>query len=340
MIAYAKHLVTEEDIEAVNKVLRSDRLAQGPICAEFEEAMAKQVGTKYAVACSNGTTALQMMYQSVGVTNNTTVYCPAMSYVATANAAKWLGADVVFYGTELRDFAEVDGISPRSPKLVVRMHYGGLKSRVVTNLPMVDDACHTMTHDSQAIASAFSFHPTKFITTGEGGMVVTNDKKMADDCKAIRDNGRVKVEGSPYAQTLMLGSNYRLSEIGAALGLSQLKRLPDIMAKRKAIAKRYSELLADLPQVELPDIVDNQLHLYAIQCDRRDELRTYLANHGIEAQINYIPIYRHPYWAEMGYNPIPSAERWANSCLSLPIHPSISEQDQDQVVRAIHDFYA
>ena len=161
----------------------------------------------------------------------------------------------------------------------------------------------------------------------------------------------------------MLGSNFRLSEIGAALGLSQLKRLPEIMAKRKHIAELYNELLKPLsvpttveipeditipegllmssvpPEITLPNTTDNQLHLYAILCDRRDELQKHLADNGIEAQINYVPIYHHPYWKAMGYNPIPSAEAWSERCLSLPIHPGVSNEDVKLVCEKIKEFY-
>lgn len=360
-INYARHHITKEDIKAVEKALKSDRLAQGPLAKEFEEAIAKHAGTLYAVSCSNGTTALQMMYQAVGVGPDTTVYCPAISYVATANAAKMLGAKVIFYGSEIMEIE--DTLSAPAPKLVVRMHYGGKQSNLHTNLPMVDDSCHSMTHDPSALASAFSFHPTKFITTGEGGMVVTNDEDIYKKCLAIRDNGRQRIEGYTYPTTTMLGSNFRLSEIGAALGLSQLKRLPEIMEKRKHIAELYNELLKPLSEPEvieiprditppdelymsgipgkvtLPDTTDNQLHLYAILCDNRDRLQQYLADGGVEAQINYVPIYRHPYWAKLGYNPIPSAEEWSERCLSLPIHPGVSDNDVKYICKLIKDFY-
>jgi len=335
MIRYARHHITKDDEKAVISALRSDRLAQGPLAKEFEEQIAKLVGTKYAVSCSNGTTALQMMYQAVGVGPDTIVYCPAMSYVATANAAKSLGANVVFYGSELLELN--DTLSHTMPKLVVRMHYGGKQSNLVTNLPIVDDSCHSMTHDPSALASAFSFHPTKFITTGEGGMVVTNDEEIYKKCLAIRDNGRQRIEGYAYPTSTMLGSNFRLSEIGAALGLSQLKRLPAIMAKRRHIAELYNKLLPE--NVVKPDTTDNQLHLYAILCDRRDDLQKYLADNGVEAQINYFPIYRHPYWAKQGYNPIPSAEEWSERCLSLPIHPGVSDKDVKYVCQLIKRFY-
>ena len=342
MIPYAKHDVTMEDMSAVMDVLESDHLTQGPKVAEFEEAFAEKCGTKYAVAVSSGTAALHLAYLAAGVKRGKVFVTSPISFVATANAALYCGADVFFSDVEphtgLMEY--VDGPA----HFVATVALGGcaVHTTMPENAIVIDDLCHgKMELSSEAVAGCFSLHPAKHIAAGEGGVVVTNDQYLADDVRELRDHGRSRVT----KVMTFLGYNYRLSDIAAALALSQLKRLDWNIAKRRELAARYDEAFTDIETV--PHSEHSARHLYQIlvggeqwgQPRHNRSVQRALAHRGVGTQVHYEPIIPlQPYYQErFGYKPgdFPQAESYAARTLSLPLYPTLTETEQDYVIEQV-----
>ncbi len=371
-IPYGRQDVREEDIAAVVEVLRSDWLTTGPAVPAFEKALAKTVGATDAVAVSSGTAALHAAYASLGIGPGDEVIVPAMTFAATSNAALYLGARPVFADVDpdtlLVDPEDVQRKITARTRVIVAVDYAGQPCdydalRHVARshgLPLVADACHALGASfrgqpvgSLADLTAFSFHPVKTITTGEGGMVTTNDPDRARWIRSFRNHGittdhRERSEsGTVSYDMVVLGYNYRLTDFQAALGMSQLTRLDEILAGRCALVALYDRKLAGIPHVRslrrLPER-SHANHLYVVRLDTealalsREQVLSRLRGAGVGANVHYRPPYLHPYYRDRfatseGLCPI--AEEAARQIVTLPLFPQMAESDVDHVLEAL-----
>jgi UDP-4-amino-4,6-dideoxy-N-acetyl-beta-L-altrosamine transaminase len=374
-IPYGRQSITNDDVQAVVDVLRSERLTQGPAVERFERDFADAVGAPYAVAFSSGTSALHGAAFAAGVSAGDELLTSAITFAASANCGAYLGATPVFADIE-RDTWNVSArtlsaaLTERT-RAVVPVHFTGLplpmaeiREAVGPDVPIIEDAAHAVgarTADEKVGAclhsdmAVFSFHPVKGITTGEGGMVTTRDEALRDRLAAFRTHGIVRgadpEEGAWFQEQRALGFNYRLTDMQAALGSSQLRRLDDFVACRNAVADRYREGLADAGALELPPAApDGALHahhLFVVRCRdgaaARRALYDRLHAAQVLVQVHYVPVYRHPYYRERyGYAPglCPEAERYYAGCLSLPCFPDLTETDQARVIDAVKEALA
>jgi perosamine synthetase len=367
VLPYGRQWVDEDDIAAVVDVLRSDWLTTGPRVAEFERAVAEFVGTRAAVAVSNGTAALHAAMYALGVGPGDEVLVPALTFAASANCVVYQGATPVFVDVEpetlLIDPVKADAqITPRT-RAIIAVDFAGqpcdydalhaLASR--HNLPVVADACHALGGSdrgrlvgSLATLSTFSFHPVKPIATGEGGMVTTDDPELARRLRLFRNHGittdhrQREQTGSWFYEMVDLGYNYRLSDLQCALGLSQLRKLPAWVKRRQAIARRYDAAFATLPAVQPLAVrpeVRHAYHLYVVRVGGdRGRVYSQLRAEGIGVNVHYVPVHLHPFYRRrFGTGPglCPVAEAAYESLLSLPIFPRMSDADVDDVIRSV-----
>lgn len=377
MIPYGKQDINEQDINSVVEVLQSDYLTQGPKIAEFETAFAKYVESNYAIAVSSGTAALHLCTLALGVDSNTTVITTPITFCASANCVRYCGGTVLFADiddqTGLIDLDSVDRLAERyEVNGLIVVDYAGLpvdmtKARRIADkhgMWLIEDACHApgggfydnnnnyqkCGNCSFADLSIFSFHPVKHIACGEGGMVTTNNEQLRDKIVKLRTHGITKnphemneFHGGWYHEMQVLGFNYRISDIQASLGLSQLNRAKEGLKKRKEIAQIYDEAFDRLgiSYIKSSDKYHHAYHLYVIKSAYRKELYNFLINHDIGCQVHYIPVYKHPYYKIQGkINEIdfPNTERFYEECLSIPIYPSLTEKDQQYVIDKIQKF--
>ncbi|WP_332773091.1 UDP-4-amino-4,6-dideoxy-N-acetyl-beta-L-altrosamine transaminase [Phenylobacterium sp.] len=377
MLPYGRQTIEDDDIAAVAQALRGDFLTTGPTVDAFEAAFREVVGAKHAVACANGTAALHLAMLALDVQPGEVVIAPSITFLATANCARYVGAEVVFADVDPETglmtadtLAEaLTRVGDRKLRAVLPVHLRG----DTADLPglealareagavLVEDAPHalgsTLTfgnsvervgdcrHSSMA---TFSFHPVKTIATGEGGMVTTNDPRLAERLRRLRSHGMVRPEGGDpwWYEMPEPGFNYRLPDILCALGISQLAKLPRFAARRRLLAARYAEALAPLvPLVRLatrPDWSDPVLHLMVALIDfeaagkTRREVVEALKARGVGTQVHYIPVHTQPYYCERyGELDLPGAQAWYERCLSLPLYPGMADEDVDQVVAAL-----
>lgn len=380
MIPYGKQNISEDDIEAVVEVLRSDFITQGPILPRFEKAIAGHVGASHCVAVNSATSALHVSLLSLGVGPGDLVWTSPITFVATSNAALYCGAEVDFVDICPNSFnmdmkalaaklerAEAEG---RLPKVVVPVHLTGRSAdmkaldalRKTYGFKVVEDASHAIgaTYGSQPVGGCaysdlcvFSFHPVKIITTGEGGTITTNDPALARKLAALRSHGITRDpdemecnDGPWYYEQQSLGFNYRMTEIQAALGLSQMSRLNTFVARRRELAKRYDRLLAEsdfeLPQLDTDDS-SSSWHLYVIRLPEgsgtlaRRHLFEKLRSDGIGVNVHYIPVTRQPYYRKLGFDPdrFPVAENYYERVISIPLYYDMTESQQDTVVKCL-----
>ena len=367
-IPYSCQSIDEKDVKAIVEVLRSGWLTQGPKINEFERALAKYVGSRYAVSFSSGTAALQAAYFAAGIKKGDEVITSPLTFVATANAVLWQGARVVFADIDSKtgniDPREVERKISKKTKAIVPVDYAGLPAKLGElkkvarrhKLLLIEDAAHALgaTYKGRKIGSIadmtiFSFHPVKSITTGEGGAITTNRKDLYERLLVFRNHGITKDKnkfkrknpGDWYYEMHELGLNYRLTDIQAALGLSQLKKLPRFLWARRLIAKRYQRKLARIHGLILPKepkSFRSSWHLYPIRLKtgrsvNRAEVFKKLHKVGIGVQVHYIPVYWHPYYKKLGYKKglCPKAEEFYKTELSLPLFPALSKNQQDYV---------
>jgi dTDP-4-amino-4,6-dideoxygalactose transaminase len=344
-LRYSEPSITEDDISEVCKILRSKDITQGKAVPAFEEALAEYVGSKFAVAVSSGTAALHLAIELVAPHDQPVITSP-ISFVATANA-------IIIAGHE-PDFRDIDPATGNMEsayhgggKTVVPVHYAGraMDLRMLGGA-CIEDACHAlgaMEYDGEkrvgactnTEAAVFSFHALKPITTGEGGAVTTNNEGLAKELRALRSHGRSE-DGKCYT----LGYNYRMTDIQAALGLSQLRRVEHMRLKRYEIAHRYD---IALDQFHInggpPWQYNGSWHLYPVRIKngRRDEVKAKLNASGIGATIHYPSIPSLPYYRALGFDPkdFPEAESFAAETLSLPLHAGMTHNDVDRVVKAL-----
>ena len=367
-IPYSRQSIDEDDIQAVLATLKSDWLTTGPVVPAFEQALAAYTGARYAVAFNSGTAALHAAYFAAGVGPGDEVITTPISFVATANAALFLGANVVFADIDPEtvniDPGEIVRSLSQRTKVIAPVDFAGHPADLDEIMAIaqdagavvVEDACHALGArykgrpvGSIAHMTVFSFHPVKAITTGEGGAVCTNDPGFYEKLLLFRNHGIVRDrsrmtrdEGPWYYEMQALGPNYRLSDIHASLGLSQLAKLDRHIAQRRAIAHRYDTLLRgrDLVLPPRKPWVDHAWHLYTVQLPNarfRRWVVEALHEAGIGVQVHYLPIYRHPYYRSHGYADcfLPHAERYYSRCLSLPLYPGLSADDVDRVVAVL-----
>lgn len=380
MIPYGRQDINQADIDAVVNILRSDFLTQGPVVPAFENAVAMHCGVRHAVAVNSATSALHIACLALGVGNGDLVWTSPITFVASANCARYCGADVDFVDIDpltynmsvecLRAKLEAAQKIGKLPKVVIPVHLCGQSCDMAAihalgqqyGFKIIEDASHSIggTYRGEPVGNCrfsditvFSFHPVKIITTGEGGMAVTNDDKLASHMARLRTHGITRdpaemthaPDGPWYYQQLELGLNYRLTDIHAALGLSQMKRLEEFVETRNQIANRYTKVLAHLPvtvQLQPPDVY-SAFHLYVIRLHLPKTKKTHrevfeaLRATGIGVNLHYIPVYRQPYYARMGFNPshFPESERYYAEAISIPMYSGLSENLNQIVMTAI-----
>jgi UDP-4-amino-4,6-dideoxy-N-acetyl-beta-L-altrosamine transaminase len=380
MIPYGRHDIDQSDIDAVVETLRSDFITQGRKVPEFEQAVAAYCGARYAIAVNSATSALHVACLALGVGEGDVVWTSPITFVASANCALYCGAEVDFCDIDPRTYnLGVDALaaklakaseSGRLPKVVIPVHLGGQSCEMERihalgrryGFRIVEDASHAIggRYKGEPVGNCrysdiavLSFHPVKIITTGEGGMALTNDGALARKMDLIRSHGITRdaqemthvPDGPWYYQQIELGFNYRMTDIQASLGLSQMRRLDAFLARRHAIARRYEELLSDLPVLtpwQHPDTYSG-LHLYVIRVRPGAAKRNHRAvfesmrEHGIGVALHYIPVHTQPYYQRKGFAPgdFPEAERYYGEAISLPMYPGLANSDQDRVVAAL-----
>jgi len=372
ILPYGRQWIDKSDIQAVVRVLRSDWLTTGPMVETFEKVIAEFVGAKYAVALSSGTAALHAAMYAAGICKGDQVLVPPMTFVATANAVVFQGGTPSFVDVEsetlLADSSKIVEKICYNTKAIAVVDYAGQPCDydslrdIAKNkrLILIEDACHSLGAKykgekvgSLADLTIFSFHPVKHITTGEGGMVVTDNAEFAEKMRRFRNHGiatdyRQRAEkGTWFYEMLDLGYNYRLTDIQCALGVSQLQKLPRWIMRRREIAKRYDDAFAGNPYVKPLETRSNAFHayhLYVIQLIleklkvSKNEVFTFLRNAGIGVNVHYIPVHLHPFYRQtfgtsMGLCPV--AEAAYERILSLPIFPGMTDEDVSKVIGAI-----
>lgn len=380
MIPYGKQNISEEDIQAVVQVLRSDFLTQGPVVPAFEQAVASYCGAKHAVAVNSATSALHIACLSLDVGPGDLVWTSPITFVASANCARYCGANVDFVDIDPRTFnmsvvalAEKLAVAKakgRLPKVVIPVHMCGQSCEMADiyqlsleyGFRIIEDASHAIggAYRGEKIGcghfsdiTIFSFHPVKIITTGEGGMAVTNHEDLVKKMARLRSHGITRLptemvgpaEGSWCYQQLELGFNYRMTEIQAALGLSQMSRLDEFVSERHQLANRYDDLLQNCPLVTPWQHGDtySSRHLYIVRLGSpgrdvsRREVFERMRAEGIGVNVHYIPVYRQPYYQAMGFSAadFPQAEEYYARAITLPLYPTLTEVQQQKIVRTL-----
>lgn len=377
MIPYGHQTIDEQDIRAVASVLRGDYITTGPVVEAFEQKVADYVGANYAVAVANGTAALHIACLAAGIGPGDEVITSPITFAASANCAWYVGARPVFADIDPLTYniapQEIEKkITPRT-KAVIPVHFAGQPCDLDAidaiakkhGLLVIEDGAHALgaSYHGTRIGSfsqmtIFSFHPVKPITTGEGGMVVTNDERLYQRLKLFRNHGitreqelmedgwQEQKEGW-YYQQLELGYNYRMTDFQAALGVSQMKKLDAFLARREEIAARYNQAFASNTQIEIPHLqkdVKSGWHLYVIRIREKDRTEVYrgLKEAGIGVNVHYIPVYHHPYYQKHGYEKTccPQAEALYGQMLSLPIYPGLTNEQQDYVIKTLLEVLA
>jgi UDP-4-amino-4,6-dideoxy-N-acetyl-beta-L-altrosamine transaminase len=382
MIPYGRQDITQEDVDAVVATLRSDFLTQGPAVPRFERAVAGRVGARFACAMNSATSALHVACLALDLGPGDLLWTVPNTFVASANCARYCGADVDFVDIDaatwnlsvpkLRDQLVQARAQGRLPKIVVPVHFGGQPTEQAAiwelaqefGFKVIEDASHSIgaRRGSEPAGSCrwshltiFSFHPVKIITSGEGGMLLTNDGALAERAALLRSHGITREAakfvgpdraeaGGWYYEQVALGFNYRMTDIHAALGASQLARLDGYVARRNALARRYDALLANLPvrPQKIADDTQSAFHLYVVRVAASagkphrqvfDQLRA----RGIGANLHYTPVHLQPYYRDLGFAPgrFPESEAYAREAITLPLYPTMTEAQQDEVVATL-----
>lgn len=378
-IPYGRQDISDEDINEVIKVLRSDWLTQGPSIELFEKGLADYTGAKFSSVACNATAALHLACLAFGISKGDLVWTSPISFVASSNCALYCGATVDFVDIDPRTFnmcpdsleekLKLAASRNELPKLIIPVHIAGQSCdmRRISELAkrydikVLEDASHAVggSYLDQKIgscqysdATVFSFHPVKIITTAEGGVVLSNDKDLIHKVNLYRTHGITKdkmdfvnnSKGDWYYEQQVLGFNYRLSDIHATLGLSQLKRLNEIISKRNEIAVKYNNAFLDVDKIQTPYIIENttsSFHLYIINIPEQDKERVFsgLRKKNIGVNLHYYPIHMHPYYKKLGFKEglFPEAEKYWKKAISIPIFPTISTEDLNYSIASVKE---
>jgi len=373
MIPYGRQDISQTDIDAVVEVLRSDWITQGPTIPCFEQAVANYCGSKYALAVCNATAALHLACRAVELGSGDKLWTSPNTFVASANCGLYCGAEVDFVDidpktynisidalrTKLEHAEKVGGL----PKVLIPVHFAGQSSEMAAiaelakqyGFYVIEDAAHAIGGEykgkkigscSYSDMTVFSFHPVKIITTGEGGMVLTNNQALFEKVSLLRTHGITRdpdkmseqSQGAWYYQQITLGYNYRMTDIQAALGLSQMQRLDTFISQRHELAQAYNESLQDLP-LQLPWQHPDSYsawHLYVIRLNKQKRRQVFdsLRQAGIGVNVHYIPVHTQPYYQEMGFKlgDFPKAEKYYHEAISLPIYPLLTKLQQQKII--------
>jgi UDP-4-amino-4,6-dideoxy-N-acetyl-beta-L-altrosamine transaminase len=375
IIPYGRQDISQADIDAVVAVLRSDWLTQGPVVPQFERSLANYCGGKYAVAVSSATSALHLACLALGVGPGDIGWTVPNTFVASANCLRYCGANVDFVDIEPYslniDLVALEGRlraarrESKLPKVLIPVHFAGRSCdmKAIRTLAdeygfhIIEDASHAVGagYAGQRVGNCaysdltvFSFHPVKIMTTGEGGMITGNDAEVLDRIARLRSHGITREptemtaasEGGWYYEQLELGHNYRMTDIQAALGISQLGRLDEFLKKRRFLAARYASLLDGLPLRRPEPSDESAWHLYVISlhdAERRRNIFDGMRNKGIMVNVHYMPIHLQPYYRQLGFaaGMFPEAESYYAGAITLPLHALLREEEQDFVVETL-----
>lgn len=379
-LQYGRQYIDDEDIRSVIQALKSDFLTTGPLVEEFESKFADYVGAKYAVAVSNGTAALHIACLAAGLQKGDEGITTPITFAASSNCMLYCGAKPVFCDINLDDYNidenKIKSYINEKTKVILPVDFTGqccnigkiMEIAKENNLIVIQDASHSLGSkylDKQigsiADMTTFSLHPVKTITSGEGGVVTTNSLALYEKLKLYKTHGITKSKGNLrnkehpewYYEQIYLGYNYRITDLQSALGISQLNKIEKFITKRKLLVNTYNELLKDIDGIILQkeeDYSDTSRHLYIIRLDlnkfkaTRDDIYNALIAENIGVNIHYIPVYKHPYYKEIGYEDIicENAETFYNSSITLPLHVNMNESDINDVVNALNsvlDYY-
>ena len=365
MIPYGKQTIEQDDIQAVVDVLKSDFLTTGPKIAEFEQTVADYVGAKYAVAISNGTSALHAACFAAGIEPGDEVITTPLTFAASANCVLYCGGTPVFADVDPKTYnidpEDIQRKITDRTKAIIAVHLAGQPCDMDAihsiarehGLIVIEDGAHALGSvykgkkvGSMSDMTTFSFHPVKPITTGEGGMIVTDNEDFYKKMILFRSHGitrddsmMTRNDGPWFYQQFDLGYNYRITDIQCALGCSQMKKLDRFLARRKEIVARYNEAFADCDNIITPyqlSDTESGWHLYIVQvkkCDRRQVFEN-MREKGIGVNVHYIPVYMHPYYQEQGYENVhcANAEEIYSHIISLPLYPGLTSEQQDYVI--------
>lgn len=380
-IPYGRQDISEEDIAAVVVALKSDFLTQGPYIPEFEQAIADYVGAEHAIAVNSATSALHIACLALGLKKGDWLWTSPNTFVASANCALYCNANVSFVDIDPQTYnMSVDALKAKLiaakadgtlPKIVVPVAFAGQSCEMEAihqlskeyGFAVIEDASHAIGGSYQgakignsrfADITILSFHPVKIITTAEGGMALSNSSYLAEKMRLFRSHGITRdvhrmtkaTEGDWYYQQVELGLNYRMTELQAALGLSQLNRIQDFIARRHALAARYDTAFDGVPVTTPLQSIGgySALHLYPLTVNdpaQRKPLFDYLRDKGIGVNVHYIPVHTQPYYEHMGHKAgdYPVAENYYSRALSIPMYSALSDEEQDYVIRCIREFF-
>ena len=382
MIFYGRQSISEDDIESVIKVLRSDFLTQGPAIERFERCVADYCGTKYAVAVTNATSALHIACLAAGLGEGNRLWTSPITFTASANCGRYCGAEVEFVDIDDKTYnMSVQALEEKLdranrignlPQIVVPVHLAGQSCDMVKiwelaqkyHFTVLEDAAHAIGADyldtkvgscKYSDMTVFSFHPVKIITTGEGGMILTNRKDLYEKLLLYRSHCITRdpalmtheSDGSWYYQQVGLGFNYRMTDIQAALGLSQMTRLDEFVSRRRKLASRYKELLKDLP-IRTPYVLPTanpSWHLYIVRLNF-DEIKKSkqhffdeMKSRDVALNLHYIPVHTQPYYEALGHRPeeCPNSLQYYKEAMTIPLYYSLTDEQQDKVVEALRE---
>lgn len=380
MIFYGKQSIDENDIDAVVEVLKSDFLTQGPVIEKFEKCVAEYCGAKYAVAVTSATAALHISCLSAGLGKDDILWTSPITFTASANCGRYCGADVDFvdidpstYNMSIAELEKKLQAAEIKPRVVVPVHLAGqscemdkiYKLSQKYGFKVIEDASHAIGADYKETKvgcckysdmTVFSFHPVKIVTTGEGGMVLTNDKDLYDKLVLYRSHGITRdtklmtrtADGPWYYQQIDLGFNYRMTDMQAALGYSQMQKVDEFVRKRRYLAKRYNELLKNINDIQLPyqnEATNSSWHLYVVRVDfskiRKTKNRIFaeMKEKGICLNLHYIPVHTQPYYENLGFKDgdFPNSEKYYEEAFTLPLYYSLTDEQQDYIVKSLVD---
>lgn len=382
MIYYGHQHITEKDIQAVERVLYSDWLTQGPAIEAFEKKVANYCGAKYAVAVTNATSALHIACKAAGLGEGDVLWTSPITFTASANCGRYCGADVDFvdiddktYNMSVAELRHKLESAIKKPKVVIPVHLAGQSCYMEAikaladeyGFKIIEDASHATGADYKntkvgscrySDMTVFSFHPVKIVTTGEGGIVLTNNKELYEKLKLYRSHGITRdsdlmtqeADGPWYYQQIELGFNYRMTDMQAALGCSQMDSLDEFVARRRYLVKRYNEKLKNLPlRTPYQDEATNpSWHIYIIRVDftkvklSKKEIFARMRDRGIVLNLHYIPVHTQPYYRKLGFQKgdFPVSEKYYEEAITLPLYYGLTDEQQDEVIEALKEVLA